>query len=209
MITHVNRPSLLLLVSALSLLTVAACGASLPERFVVERDVDAYLYRRYQKVLDVEFAPHDNPGVGHTATYVRRGAGNEVADISVFVTRYRKAASLTAEIGAALRTLASYRVSVVAAGGGHAWSLDGMDGDKWLLWVSGRFVVKVGGAPGEAPPEEIVDAYMDLYPSDLDEDARALEDSESAGPAYVPPPTTTGGEAPDDVPDHLREGAPR
>ena len=72
-----------LLVVALGL--SAACGASIPTLFVVEKDLDDFSYRRYQHVLDVEFQVAGNPAEGHTATYFRRG-GSGVVIATAFVT---------------------------------------------------------------------------------------------------------------------------
>ena len=72
---------------------VVACGPKLPPRYVIEKDVGPYRYRRYQQVLDVEVPIAGNPAVGYTATYVRGGA--TVALVPVFVTSYDHAKGLT------------------------------------------------------------------------------------------------------------------
>lgn len=161
---------------------LAACGTSVPARYVLERDVAGLSYRRYQRVLDVEFPIEGNGAVGHTATYVRRSARAEVPFVNVFVTVYERPAGLAAEIRRQIRTLGSYEVRVVDVGG-RAWSLDGGDGDRWLLWVSGNRVVKVGGVADADTVRAVVAEYMSLYPSDLDEHGRAREGTPSAGAA--------------------------
>jgi hypothetical protein len=173
------RPPRALLAFAALLL---GCHPALPARYVVERGVGDYDYRRYQRVLDVEWLVPDNPGEGHTAVYVRRdgapGEGMHLA--SAFVSVYEHAASLTAEVKERLEGLGSYDVRVVEREGERVWLLDG-GGDRWLLWVSGRFVVKLGAHGGGEPPEALVARYLDLYPSDLDEHGRARPDAASAG----------------------------
>ncbi|UJR78956.1 hypothetical protein [Sandaracinus amylolyticus] len=172
------------LVSMLAVLlsAVAGCGPSIPTRFVLERDIGDLSYRRYQRVLDVEFPVEGNVAVGHTATYVRRSSRGEIPYVNVFVTVYDAAAGLSAEIRRQVRSLGSYDVSVVDVGG-RAWSLDGGEGDRWVLWVSGSRVVKVGGVADDSLVRAVVGEYMGLYPSDLDERGRARDGTASAGDA--------------------------
>ncbi len=165
------------------LAAIAGCVGSVPPRYVIERDIGSLSYRRYQRVLDVELPVEGNAAVGHTATYVRRSSRGEVPYVNVFVTAYASAPGLTAEIRRQLRTLGSYDLSVTDIGGGRAWSLDGGDGDRWLLWVSGSHVVKVGGLADEALVRSVVSEYMGVYPSDLDERGRARAGTLSAGDA--------------------------
>lgn len=168
---------------AAALFAVAAgCGPSIPARFVLERDIGSLSYRRYQRVLDVEFPVEGNAAVGHTATYVRRSARGEVPYVNVFVTVYATAPGLSAEIRRQVRTLGSYEVRVADVGG-RAWSLDGGEGDRWFLWVSSNRVVKIGGLADEALVRTVVSEYMGLYPSDLDEHGRARPGAPSAGDA--------------------------
>lgn len=170
---------------ALGLAVIAGCGPSVPARFVLERDIGSLSYRRYQRVLDVEFPVEGNDAVGHTATYVRRigpSSRAEVPYVNVFVTVYQNAPGLSAEIRRQVRTLGSYEVSVADVGG-RAWSLDGGEGDRWFLWVSANRVVKVGGLADDALVRSVVSEYMGLYPSDLDEHGRARDGAPSAGEA--------------------------
>jgi hypothetical protein len=163
------------------LVLAVACASSPPPRYVLEKDLGAYAYRRYQKVLDVEFVVPNNRAVGHTATYLKRG-GQDVAVVTAFVTVYEQARSLAAEVKEQLAELASYDVSVADVEGEWMWRLSGPDG-QWLVWVSNKHVVKLG-AQGDAPiPESVVEAYADRYPSDLEETGRADEDAPSAGPS--------------------------
>jgi hypothetical protein len=162
---------------------IVGCGPSYPPRYVVEREIGHLSYRRYQRVLDVEFPVNGNDAVGHTATYVRRTDRGEPPYVNVFVTVYDHPGSLTAEVRHQVQSLESYDVEVADVGGGRAWRLDGGTDDRWVLWVSSRFVVKIGG---DAPPDllnEVVSAYMGIYPSDLDDHGRAREGTASAGDA--------------------------
>jgi len=183
---------------------LSACGASQPDRFVVEHDLGEFTYRRYQKVLDVEFPVEGNTAVGHTASYVRRSHGRSVIFATAFVTVYEQSASLAAEVRDQLDTLGTYRVRVGELEGDYVWWLDGGD-DRWALWVSGGHVVKLGAPRGEDIPEDIAEAYMDIYPSDLEETGRAGSGSDSAGPSR----REREEHQEMDIPRHLREGAPR
>lgn len=193
---------------ALAISTLAACSPSIPTRFVLERDVGAWSYRRYQRVLDVEVAVEGNAAVGHTATYVQRASRGSatVPYANVFVTVYDEPRGLAAEVRRVMRALASYDARVRAYGGGHVWYLDAGPGDRWALWVSGQHVVKIGaGGELEQVPEDLVGAYMGIYPSDLDAHGRARPGTRSEGELESGPTAEPG----DDVPSFLRENAPR
>lgn len=191
-------------VAALVGAMLAGCGSSLPARYVVERDMGDFRYRRYQQVLDVEFPVADNPAVGHTASYVRRDHGEEVVFATAFVTVYEKPTALVAEVHDRLDTLGTYEVDVGELEGEHVWWLDG-GSDRWALWVSGKHVVKLGAPRGEEIPEDIAEIYVDLYPSDLDERGKAEEGAPSAGQSQ----REVEEEREMTLPGHLREGAPR
>lgn len=192
---------------SLMLVPLVGCGASLPGRYVLERDVDAYSYRRYQKTLDIEVVVEGNQGVGHTATYVRRERGKTVAFATAFVTVYKRARALTAEVRERLKELHSYGFSVRELGGGYLWVLDGGEAERWAVWVSGPHSVKIGAPEGEDFPEALVEAYMDTYPSDLDETGRAEPDAPSAGRSRRGQQELDA-DSPE-LPEHLREGAAR
>jgi hypothetical protein len=171
------------------------CGAQLPARYVVERDLGPFFYRRYQHTLDVEFVIRGNSAVGHTATYLRRGAaGTDFA--TAFVTVYTRANSLSAEVREQLESLQHYHLEVRELGGEPVFALERAD-ERWAVWVSGRHVVKLGAPHGEPVPEDLVDAYMAIYPSDLDEHGRAREGTESRGPSQP------------SIPHSLHPNAPR
>lgn len=202
------------------LAAVAGCGPNIPRRFVLERDVDEWSYRRYQHVLDVEFAVQGNPAEGHTATYVQRArrTSRTIPYANAFVSVYENPQGLAAELRRQVRALASYEVSVRDLGGGKVWYLDAGPGDRWVVWVSGPHIVKVGVSEGlDDVPESIVSAYMGIYSSDLDEHGRARDGTPSDGELPSPEAPTAGGEDgdgeggedDDDVPHFLREDAPR
>ncbi len=171
------RRSLLLNGGVGLLCWVFACGPSWPPRAVIERDIEDWSFRRYQKVLDVEFPVAGVRAVGHTASYLhRRGANVEVA--IAFVTVYARARGLAAELRRQLGTLTGYERRVLERHGEYVWRLDG--GDVWYVWVSGSRIVKVGSPAGE-PPDSLLEAYLDLYESDLQEHGHARDGAPSAG----------------------------
>jgi hypothetical protein len=186
---------------------LAGCGADLPARYVIEQDLDGFAYRRYQKTLGVEIPVEGNEAVGHTATYLRRG-GDQVAVATAFVTVYTHAQSLAAEGRERLKAMQGYRFSVTELGGENVWLLDGGERERWVAWVSGRHLVKLGAPEGEPLPEAIAEAYLALYPSDLDEHGRAEPDAPSAGKSRAELAEHEPEREPD-VPAGLRENAPR
>ncbi|MFT5353415.1 MAG: hypothetical protein ACI9KE_000613 [Polyangiales bacterium] len=200
----------------LSACVLSACGPNIPARYVLERDVGEFQYRRYQEVLDVEFPIEGNTANGHTATYLRRGTRQDGADLRVataFVTVYSEATSLSAEIRERLETLNSYELAVRKINGEWVWVLDGGD-IPWVIWVSGRHLIKLGGSPEEVDdedsdteygiPDDILEAYTDLFSSDLDGQGQAREGSPSYGASHS--------EAEDseelEIPASLRDDAP-
>jgi len=190
----------------LAALFLPACGPSIPTRYVIERDLGDLAYRRYQRVLDVEMPMQDNPAEGHTAVYLRRDRrGEEIAIATAFVTVYEQPARLAAHVREAVEGLASYESEVVRTSRNYVWQLD--DGSvPVLLWVSGRHLVKISGEDEEGEiPEDLVDEYLDTYPSDLDEHGAARSGAESAGEVGLDAEETEE----DEMPASLREGAPR
>lgn len=159
-----------------------ACGPKLPPRYVIESDLDGYRYRRYQQVLDIELPIEGNTAVAHTATYVRGGESVHVAP--VVVTTYERAAGLTETVRQRLRGMDGYSLEVGEVSGDNVWRMRGAAGDLWVVWVSDHYLAKVGAPDGESEvPSAIVEAYLDLYPSDLDAKGKAKEGRPSAGPA--------------------------
>lgn len=194
-------------VEVLSLLLLcAACGGGLPARYVVEQDIGELAYRRYQKTLGVELVIEGNPGTGHTASYLRRGR-ERVAVATAFVTVYERARSLSAEARDWLSGLQGYRFETRELSGHHVWTLDGGPAERWVAWVSGRHLIKLGAPEGESVPDALAERYLALYPSDLDEHGRALPDAPSAGPSRAESKAT--GEPTPEVPRFLEKGAPR
>lgn len=169
-------------------LVLAGCGASVPARYVVEHDFDdEYHYRRYQKVLDVEVPVAGNAAEGHTAVY-ERGAEAEGPALAVaFVAKYERARGLAMELARAVERLEGYEASVHEVGGGNAWVLAGEEGDRWAVWASGRYIVKVGTPDGRVLPDPVLEKYMDVYPSELEDDGRPESGAESGGPASAEP----------------------
>lgn len=179
-------------------LLLCACGGApaVPERGVVESNVDTWRFRRYQKLLDVEIWVRDNPAVGHTATYVRKDAEREgriESDTlaSVFVTRYQDNRGLLRGLVEFVKRLddeGSYEVEVESLGDALVLSVRGQ-GESWALWQADKHIIKVGGRGRETLPEELVAAYAERYPSRLSGDIldRPLEEleptTEAPGPA--------------------------
>ena len=200
-----KRRTLYLLITLL----LAACGSSLPPTYVIKEDLGGFGYRRYQKTLGVEVPIEGNEAVGHTATYLRR-RGDQVAWATAFVTVYTHAQALAAEARERFKALQGYRFSVSELSGENVWLLDGGERERWVAWVSGRYLVKLGAPEGEALPDEIADAYLSLYPSDLDEHGRAAPDAPSAGKSRAElAEHEPEGEGEREVPAGLRENAPR
>lgn len=201
-----------ILALAALLAAVPSCGPSIPTRYVLERDVGAWTYRRYQHVLDVEFAIEGNAAEGHTATYVQRPGRTQrqVPFANVFVSVYQNPQGLAAELRRQVRALATYEAEVRDLGGGRVWHLDAGPGDRWAVWISGPHVVKVGASDAlDEVPADVVNAYMGVYPSDLDEHGRARAGTLSAGDLPTDAPAREGGGDGDEVPSFLRENAPR
>jgi len=163
-------------------LLTCACASSLPPRFVIEHDLDGYAYRRYQKSFDIEIPVADNSATGHTAAYLLR-EGDDVAVYTAFVTVYARAASLAAEVRGGLARMPGYTLTPGELAGQNVWMLASNDPERFCVWPSGRYLVKLG-APKSAPfPDAIAKAYASLYPSDLDEYGYAREGSASYGEA--------------------------
>lgn len=178
---------------------LAACVPKLPPRYVLEKDLGSFKFRRYQQVLDVELPIQGNEAVGHTATYVRGGQTIRVAP--VFVTVYQKGAGLTESVRQSLRNMQGYTFDVTKQSGSYVYRMRGESGDNWLVWVSGKQLVKLGAPEGEQEvPEELRESYLDQYPSDLDQQGKAKKGAQSAGSAE------TSGEAPVDAGSAAKAG---
>ncbi|HET6335335.1 MAG TPA: hypothetical protein VFG30_19050 [Polyangiales bacterium] len=188
------------------LVLACGCGSSLPPRYVIEHDLGPFAYRRYQKSLEVEVPIEGNPATGHTASYLRRGASDSVAVVTAFVTVYQKPTALAAEARAALENLTGYTLKPSELAGENVWVLEGPGRERWCVWVSTQRVVKIGVQPGQEFPEPVLNAYLGMYPSDLDEHGAANADAPSAGKAKAQVESDADELA---VPRDLRENAPR
>ena len=186
--------------------TLVACGSSLPPRYVIENDLGPFAYRRYQKSLDIEVPIEGNAATGHTASYLRRGASDDVAVVTAFVTIYARAKSLAAEARNALSNLGGYTLKPAELAGEHVWLVEAEGRERWCVWVSEQRLVKIGVQPGQEFPEPVLEAYLALYPTDLDEHGAARADAPSAGKAKATLEEETNELA---VPRDLRENAPR
>jgi hypothetical protein len=78
--------------------------------------------------------------------------------------------------------MTSYTFDVLEVSGENTFRLRGESGDSWVLWVNQRYLLKLGVPEGEKEvPVELVEAYLELYPSDLDDKGHARDDAASAG----------------------------
>jgi hypothetical protein len=96
------------------------------------------------------------------------------------------AQGLTESVRQRLRGMDGYSLKVLKLGGEHVWQMRGAGGDLWVLWVSDRYLAKIGAPEGEEDvPQAVVEAYLSLYPSDLDAQGKAkpVDHSASAGSA--------------------------
>jgi hypothetical protein len=187
------------------LLGAAACGTTLPERYVLEHDLGSYAFRRYQKSLEVEIPIADNTATGHTAAYLKRTDRDKVAVVTAYVTVYAHAKALAAEAHAGLASMTGYTLSTAELFGQNVWLLEGGDREHWCIWVSENRIVKIGAPADTAFPDEIGDAYASLYPSELNEHGSAKPDALSAGESKAAQAENSELA----VPANLREGAPR
>lgn len=161
-------------------LAVAACSSSLPQRYVIERDLGSYHYRRYQETLEAELPIPGNHAHGHTAAYLRRNP-HGVDAITAFVTVYERPAQLTETLRAALAELPGYELRTELIAGQHAWLLASSSEASFWIWPSAQYVVKLGAPAGQHIPDEIAEPYAELYPSDLDSFGHARAGTASGG----------------------------
>jgi len=167
-------------VATLFSISLAACSSSLPTRYVIERDLGQYHYRRYQETFDAEIPIAGNRAHGHTAAYLKRSARG-VDAISAFVTVYERPAKLTERLRSELAALPGFELKTETVAGQYAWLLaSGSDASFWI-WPSGQYVVKLGAAVGQSLPDSIAEPYAELYPSDLDSFGHAREGAASGG----------------------------
>ena len=160
----------------LATLALIACGGHPPppQRGVVEGDLGAWKFRRFQPVLDVEVWVEGNKAQAYTASYVadeaeKRGHVEDKDVVNVFVTRYEKPEGVLRETVKLVRRLAAeggYHVDEDKIGGVRALTISG-HGESWVMWAAKKHVVKVGGRGRETVPESVVKSYGDRYPSQI------------------------------------------
>jgi hypothetical protein len=177
------------------IVTLFACGGRppVPKRGVVEGDLGAWKFRRFQPVLDVEVWVANNKAQAYTASYVadeaeKKGHVEDKDVVNVFVTRYEKPDGVLRETVKLVRRLAAeggYQVDENKVGGVRALSING-HGEAWVMWAAKQHVVKVGGRGRDNVPESVVKSYGERYPSEVP--GGALEGPLPAGPDNPPEP---------------------
>ena len=171
------------------IVTLSACGGHppIPKRGVVEGDLGAWKFRRFQPVLDVEVWVEGNPAQAYTASYVadaaeKRGQVEDKDVVNVFVTRYEKPDGVLRETVKLARRLAAedgYQVDEGKIGGVRALAING-HGESWVIGASNQHVVKVGGRGRDDVPSSVVESYGERYPSQIP--GGALEGALPPGP---------------------------
>lgn len=156
------------------LVALVACGGKppIPKRGVVEGDLGAWKFRRFQSALDVEVWVENNKAVAYAATYVpeeveKRGRPDDKDVVNVFVTRYEKDDGVLRQTVKFVRRLGAesgYQVDEHKIGGARVLTING-HGETWVMWAAKNHVVKVGGRGRESVPESVVESYADRYPS--------------------------------------------
>ena len=177
-------------------LSLGACGGKppLPKRGVLEADLGAWKFRRFQgPLLDIEVWVEGNRGEAYSASYVTADAekSGRVRDsdiVNVSVTRYqRDDGVLRATVKLARRLAAEngYQVEEGKIGGTRALTIKGSS-EVWVMWPSTSHVVKVGGRGRDDVPKAMVEKYASRYPSKLP--GGALEGPLPPGPDDTPKP---------------------
>jgi hypothetical protein len=176
-------------------LLLLGCGGRPPQpkRGVVEADLGAWRFRRFQSILDVEVWVENNKAQAYAASYVaedaeKRGHVDDKDVVNVFVTRYERADGVVRETVKWARRLAAeqgYQVDENKFDGVRALTING-HGESWVLWPSTKHVVKVGGRGRSDVPKAMVGSYTQRYPSLLP--GGALEGPLPGGPDSGPKP---------------------
>ena len=141
---------------------------------MIESNVNAWNFRRYQAVLDIEVWVPRNRAAAHTASYVRKEAEKrgrlDYGDVvNAFVTRYREDQGISRALIKFARRLAQesgYVVQERKIGATRLILVTGA-GEAWAMWCARRHVVKIGGRGLENVPKSVIDAYAERYPSRL------------------------------------------
>ena len=175
---------------------VVACGGAppVPTRGVVEADLGAWKFRRFQgPLLDVEVWIEGNPGEAFSASYVtgdaeKRGRIGDEDLVSAIVTRYERPDGVIRETVKLVRRLAQdkgYQVDEAKIEGVRALTITG-PGEAWVMWPSRNHVVKVGGRGRTSVPASVVESYGERFPSQLP--GGSLEGPLPPGPDSAPRP---------------------
>ncbi|HET9623538.1 MAG TPA: hypothetical protein VFP84_19335 [Kofleriaceae bacterium] len=170
----------------------------MPKRGVVEGDLGAWKFRRFQEVLDVEVWVDGNRAEAYSASYItadaeKRGRINDADLVNVFVTRYRAPDGVvraTVKLARRLAADGGYQVEEDKVAGARVLSIIG-HGEAWMMWPSDKHVVKVGGRGRSDVPKAMVESYVDRYPSLLP--GGALEGALPPGPEDAPKPVAKPG----------------
>lgn len=180
------------------LVVLAGCGGHPPQpkRGVVEGDLGAWKFRRFQPVLDIEVMIEGNRGEGFTASYVadsaeKRGHVEDKDVVNVFVTRYDRDDGIvraTVKLARRLAAEQGYQVDEQKISGARALAITGR-GESWVMWPAKKHVVKIGGRGRDDVPKAMVASYADRYPSDLP--GGVLEGPLPPGPEDTAKPATT------------------
>lgn len=157
-------------------ISMVACGGTPPppKRGVLEKPVGSWKFRRYQQVQEVEVWVKNNPGVAHTASYVRASAEKRgrIGDgdlINAFVSRYQSDRGLLrASIVFARRLVqeGGYKIDEDKYDGVRVLTISGND-ENWVLWPAKNHVIKLGGRYIDSVPRSLIGAYGKRYPSRL------------------------------------------
>jgi hypothetical protein len=159
---------------AIALPLLGSCGGppKPPKRGVIEKDVDAWGFRRYQSVLDIEVWVAKNKAVAHTASYARKSSEKKgrIEDkdvVNVFVTRYEKNKGVRRSLVIFVRRLAQqsgYKVEEKKIEGVRLYSVKG-PAEYWVFWAAKKHVIKIGGAGLTKVPDDLIEAYNGRYKS--------------------------------------------
>jgi len=174
-------------------LTALGCGGHppVPARGVVETDLGAWKFRRFQgPLLDIEVWVEGNKAEAYSASYItadaeQRGRIEDKDLVNVFVTRYQSSDGVIRATVKLARRLAQegYQVEEDKIAGARTLTITGR-GEAWVMWPSQKHVVKVGARGRSQVPASMVANYVDRYPSQLP--GGALEGALPPGPDETP-----------------------
>jgi hypothetical protein len=158
-------------------LAASGCGGHppIPRRGVVEADLGAWKFRRFQgPLLDVEVWVEGNQAEAYSASYItadaeKRGRIEDKDLVNVFVTRYATSEGVvraTIKLARRLAADSGYQVEEDKVAGARTLTITGR-GEAWVMWPSDHHVVKVGGRGRSDVPKSMIEPYVDRYPSQL------------------------------------------